>query len=99
MQQGTFDGNLIGDGRNRNSLPEEEGLYELVEFTDEKIWEFPRENLTVIRMLGSGNFGEVHKGIAYTMAQRLGSMPIGIPVAVKILKGNGRMVDGVRYHT
>ena len=79
---------FIGDGGNENSHPEEEGSYELVESTDEK-WEFPREKLTLVRMLGSGNFGEVHKGIAYTMAQRLGSVPIGIPVAVKILKGNG----------
>ena len=84
-----FNETFIGDGGNENSHPEEEGPYELVETTDEKIWEFPRGKLTLIRILGSGNFGEVHKGIAYTMAQRLGSVPIGISVAVKILKGNG----------
>ena len=84
-----FNGNVIDDGGNRNSHREEVGLNNPGAATEEKIRDFPREKLTLIRMLGSGNFGEVHKGIAYTMTQRLGSMPIGIPVAVKILKGNG----------
>ena len=62
-------------------------LYEDVSDIDQRTWEFPRENLHLLKRLGTGNFGEVFKGLAYTVVRELGNSPLGIPVAVKLLKG------------
>ena len=62
-------------------------LYEDVSDIDQRTWEFPRENLHLLKRLGAGNFGEVFKGLAYTVVRELGNSPLGIPVAVKLLKG------------
>ena len=68
-------------------------LYEDVSDIDQGTWEFPRENLHLLKRLGAGNFGEVFKGLAYTVVRELGNSPLGIPVAVKLLKGKWTEYD------
>ncbi|XP_028518913.1 ephrin type-B receptor 2 isoform X2 [Exaiptasia diaphana] len=56
---------------------------------DETLWEVPRENLSVIKRLGSGNFGCVDKATA----KGLQLCPGQVTVAVKTLKENAADKD------
>lgn len=60
--------------------------------TDDTIWEVPRENISVIKRLGSGNFGYVDKAVAIGLP----GIPGQVTVAVKTLKGN---VSGLGFQS
>ena len=65
-----------------DELPHDtDDLYTLI--TDDMLWEVPRENLSVIKRLGSGNFGYVDKALAIGLP----GCPGQVEVAVKTLKG------------
>ncbi|XP_031575449.1 ephrin type-A receptor 7-like isoform X2 [Actinia tenebrosa] len=56
---------------------------------DDANWEVPRENISVIKRLGSGNFGYVDKAIAIGLP----GIPGQVMVAVKTLKENVKLRD------
>ena len=47
-------------------------------------WEIPRNNVTIVKVIGKGAFSQVAKGTAIDLRGRPGNTP----VAVKMLKGN-----------
>ena len=49
-----------------------------------RLWEIPRNYVTIEKVIGKGAFGQVAKGTAIDLRGRPGK----IPVAVKMLKGN-----------
>jgi hypothetical protein len=59
----------------------QDDLYILV--LDDTMWEIPRENISVVKRLGSGNFGYVDKALAIGLP----GLPGQVTVAVKTLKG------------
>ncbi|KAK3714893.1 hypothetical protein QZH41_010898, partial [Actinostola sp. cb2023] len=82
------DGNFNMSDISLEKLPNQsDDLYAYV--ADDTLWEVPRENLSLIKRLGSGNFGYVDKALAIGLC----GFPGQVTVAVKTLKENAEDKD------
>ena len=82
-----FSFSLIQHGIVNKSAVEAEYV-EVDQFRDQSDlkWEFPRNKLKFVAPLGSGQFAQVHKGVAKGLKPRSAQ---SMEVAVKLLKGKG----------